>query len=197
MKHLLRSLPLLLLTTTTLFFVSCSKDGDPGKDGAQGPAGSKGDKGDKGDPGAVGTANVIYSTWLDVAYKPDTVHLAGGKIDTIGWYSGIEVPKLSKALLANGEVKVYINLNESTDPVITPIPYVDLSGINISYIAYEKTIEFYSNINASTYLDAGSNKKYQQYRYILIPGGTTARTATGNVDWNDYKSVQAFLGLKD
>lgn len=193
MKHLLRSLPLLLLTTTTLFFVSCSKDsGEPGADGAQGPPGSKGDK---GDPGAVGTANVIYSNWLDVVYKPDTLHLAGGKIDTIGWYVGIDVPKLSKNLLATGDVKVFINLNESTDPVITPIPYVASSGINISYVAYEKVIEFYSNINAGTYVDGGL--KYQQYRYVLIPGGTTARTATGSVDWNNYKSVQAFLGLKD
>ncbi len=117
----------------------------------------------------MGTANVIYSDWLDVVYKPDTPHLAGGKIDTIGWYSGIEVPKLSKALLANGEVKVYINLNEASDPVITPVPYVDLSGINISYIAYEKAIEFYSNINASSYLDAVSNKNTSNTAIYLFP----------------------------
>jgi len=196
MKQLLRSLPLLLLTTTTLFFASCGKDGDPGADGPQGPAGSKGDKGDKGDPGAVGTANVIYSDWLDVAYLPDTVHLAGGKIDTIGWYSGIDVPKLSKTLLSTGEVKVYMNLNEASDPVIMPLPYSDEDGNIIRFIAYEKTIEFYSNIEeAGTYVDGGL--KYQQYRYVLIPGGTAARTATGSVDWNNYKSVQAFLGLKD
>lgn len=195
MKFFLRSLPLLLLTTTTLFLASCGKDGDPGKDGAQGPAGSKGDKGDKGDPGAVGTANVIYSAWLDVPYKPDTVHLAGGGIDTIGWYATIDAPKLSKTLLATGEVKVYVNLNESSDPVIAPLPYVDNSGIIIRYIAYEKAIEIDSNIDAGTILSGG--KKYQQYRYVLIPGGTQARTATGSVDWNNYKSVQAFLGLKD
>lgn len=196
MKHLLRSLPLLLLTTTTLFFVSCSKDGgEDGADGAQGPAGAKGDKGDKGDPGAVGTANVIYSDWLNIVYEPDTVHLAGGIIDTIGWYSGIDVPKLSKTLLATGDVKVYVNLNNATDPVIAPLPYVDNYGGNIRYIAYEKVIEFYATIDAGTYTDAGA--KYQQYRYVLIPGGTQARTATGSVDWNNYKSVQAFLGLKD
>ncbi len=35
-----------------------------------------------------------------------------------------------------------------------------------------------------------------QYRYILIPGGTSARMAK-SINWNDYKAVQAYLGLKD
>ena len=34
------------------------------------------------------------------------------------------------------------------------------------------------------------------FRYILIPGGTTARTAK-IIDWNNYAAVKAYLGLKD
>jgi len=39
--------------------------------------------------------------------------------------------------------------------------------------------------------------KYRQYRYILIPGSVNARVAKPAVNWNNYKEVQAYLGLKD
>jgi hypothetical protein len=44
--------------------------------------------------------------------------------------------------------------------------------------------------------DCMNGVKYQQYRYILIPGGAEARKAAG-IDWNDYKQVKAYLHLKD
>lgn len=116
MKRLMYSLAFLLLIAATVSSItSCSKKGDPG------PAGQQGQKGDKGDPGAngpggpagpkgdTGTVNVIYSNWLDVAYKPDTVHRAGGKIDTLGYYANIAAPKLTTSILNTGELKIYIN----------------------------------------------------------------------------------------
>lgn len=200
MRRLLHSLPFMLLMTTTLLFTSCSKDGEPG------PAGEQGEKGDKGDPGTggpagpagpkgdQGTANVIYSNWLDVVYKPDTIHLVNGQIDTLGYYADIDAPKLTKSMLNTGELKIYINLNSVADPVITTIPYNGGNGIYINFQAFESTISFYSNIDAGTLVNAGV--KYQQYRYVIIPGGTTARTASA-VDWNNYAAVKAYLGLKD
>jgi hypothetical protein len=64
------------------------------------------------------------------------------------------------------------------------------------------SIFLYSDEDASTFtIPSGPNagQKAWQYRYILIPGGTAGRSATGGktVDWNNYKSVQAYLGLKD
>ncbi|MFT3827393.1 MAG: collagen-like protein [Chitinophagaceae bacterium] len=172
-----------------LFLASCSKDGDAGA------------KGDKGDPGATGpegpagAANVIYSTWLDVPFKPDTIHTSGGKIDTIGYYSGINVPKLTLALLSTSDIKVYVNLNTAADPVIAPLPYVEESGIVIRFVAYEKAVQFSSNVDAGTYQDRQGNK-ILQYRYVIIPGGVAARKAD-NINWNDYAAVKAYLGLKD
>lgn len=197
MRRLFHSLPILLLIATTTLFTSCSKDG------AAGPAGQQGEKGDKGDTGPggpagpkgdPGSANVIYSNWLDVAYKPDTVHLAGGGIDTIGYYANVDAPKLTTNMLSTGEVKIYVNLNHVNDPVITTIPY-NGNGIFINFVAYESTIEFYSNIDAGTF-QSNTGVKYQQYRYVIIPGGTQARTASA-VDWNNYAAVKAYLGLKD
>lgn len=199
MKRLLHSLPfLLLIATAVLFTTSCSKSGDPG------PAGQQGQKGDKGDPGPAGpggpkgdpgTANVIYSDWLDVAYKPDTVHRAGGTIDTLGYFAFADAPKLTADILNKGEVKVYINFTNAADPTITSLPYTEQNGVFIRYVAYQQTLEFYSNINAGTYTDNAGAKRLQ-YRYILIPGGAAARTSN-TIDWKDYKAVKAYLGLKD
>ncbi|WP_220392838.1 hypothetical protein [Chitinophaga lutea] len=86
----MRFLPFLLLTATAaLFMSSCGKDGDvgpageKGENGDTGAGGPAGPAGPKGDPG---TANVIYSDWLNVIFKPDTVHRPGNVIDTLGYY---------------------------------------------------------------------------------------------------------------
>lgn len=203
MKQLMYSLTFLLLITAAVSSItSCSKKGDPGPAGQQGQKGDKGDKGDtgaggpggsKGDPG---TANVIYSDWLDVAYKPDTVHRAGGTIDTLGYYAIITAPKLTTSILNSGELKVYVNQNSAADPVITSLPYTDLrSGLYISYVAYQQAIQLESNGDIST-VQNNAGVKLRQYRYILIPGGVAARK-TNAVNWNNYNEVKAYLGLKD
>ena len=108
-----RNLASLLVLLSGLFFIflmtSCSKDGS---DGPQGPAGPVGPKGD------AGSGDVIYSAWLDVPFKPDTVHTAGGTIDTVGYYATIDVPKLTLELLNTADVQVYINSNDASDPTI-------------------------------------------------------------------------------
>ena len=56
-------------------------------------------------------------------------------------------------------------------------------------------IDLSSNYNMSTAVTTDGDT-VRQYRYILIPGGvTTGRMRV--VDWNDYKQVKAYLGLKD
>jgi hypothetical protein len=173
--------PLVLLSGLffVLFMISC------GKDGAAGPAGPKGDP---------GSGDVIYSEWLDVLFKPDTLHLAGGGIDTIGYYATIDVPKLTLALLSTADVKVYINTDDASDPLIYPLPYSAPSGLNIQMMAYTQTIELYSNEDVGTVTANG--KTYQQYRYMIVPGNAQARSAA-SVNWSDYTAVKASLGLKD
>jgi hypothetical protein len=183
--------PLVLLSG--LFFVmlavSCGKEGDAGPQGPDGPAGPPGPKGD------AGSGSVIYSEWLDVPFKPDTIHLAGGKIDTIGYYAIIDAPKLTLALLSKADVKVYINTNDATDPVIHHLPYFSsFTGLTIQVTTYTKMIELYSNADVGTVIANG--KKYQQYRYMIVPGDVTARSASP-VNWLDYAAVKVYLGLKD
>lgn len=170
--------PLVLLSGLffIVFMMSCSK---------QGATGPKGDAG----------TSVIYSDWLDVAYKPDTVHTAGGGIDTLGYYATIAAPKLTLEMLNTADVKVYINSSNATDPVIYSLPYNSASGLYIEVSAYTQTIQLYSNAQLSTTTD-GNGKKIQQYRYMIVPGNTTARAVT-SVNWGDYSAVKTYLGLKD
>ena len=180
--------PLALLSgfLFVMFLVSCSKEGPAGAEGPAGPPGPKGE----------GVADgVIYSDWLDVKYKPDTIHTAGGSIDTIGYYADIEVPKLTKEMLSIADVKAYINSSDNTDPEIYSLPYTSIGGLFIQMSAYENTISLYSNADVSTVLD-NKGKKYQQYRYMIVPGNAKANSAA-QVKWPEYETVKAYLKLND
>ena len=180
-----------------LFFAYCQKGdagpagpkGDTGANGAAGAAGAQGPKGDSG------TANVIYSAWLDVVYVPDTFRNAG-VLDTAGFSTNIPAAKLTAAIINGGEVKVYWNFGTSASPAVAPLPYFDVfyDVISIQPEFYVGRIFLYSTGNYSTINNNGV--KRNQYRYIIIPGGVNARVAQP-VDWNDYNKVKEYLGLKD
>ena len=170
-----------LLVSASFMVTSCSKEGP---EGPQGPQGPQGDKGDKGDPGA----NVTYSNWLDVNFEADTVH-NGAIIDTVGWFSLINAPKITAQILNQGEIKVYVNLNTAADPVIVSLPFLD----QILAFFYTSTIELSAVGNFST-IDVGGGTKIQQYRYIIIPGGLPARTS---INWDNYEEVKKYLKLKN
>jgi len=162
-----------------MFIMSC------GKQGATGPAGPAGPKGDS----ASGT--VYYSDWLDLTYQADTIHNAQGKIDTIGYYAIIEAAKLTAAMLNTADVRVFINSNDASDPVIYSLPYNGASGLYIEAYVYTQKIELYSNAQMSTVSTGG--KKIQQYRYMIVPGNSKI-TVT---DWSNYAAVKAYLRIKD
>lgn len=173
-----------LLLLSGIFFVmlieSCGKKGDTGP---AGPAGPKGD--------SASTA-VIYSDWLDVTYKPDTV-ITQGKIDTIGYYADITVPALTATMLNTADVKVYINSSDSSNPIVYPLPYYASSGLYIQVTDLLQDIQLYSNGQVGTVLSNG--KKIQQYRYMIVPGNSEVKTS--GINWADYASVKAHFGLKD
>jgi hypothetical protein len=180
-----------------MFMISCGKDGSTGPAGTNGTDGTDGAAGPAGPagPAGAGSATVIYSDWLDVPFKPDTIHTAGGKIDTVGFYAIIDAPKLTLALLSTADVKVYINTDNASDPQIYPLPYNARSGLYIDVTAYTQKIQLYSNSDVGTAL-GNDGTKYQQYRYMIVPGNTGARSAA-QVNWSDYAAVKAYLGLKD
>jgi len=191
-----------LLFATTLIIVSCSKGpaGDTGPAGAQGPAGPAGSTGPQG---TTGTANVIYSPWLNVTFEQ--------VLDT-NWLGQIPASKLTDSILNKGEVKVYFNAgNDSTNnqfvlalPVYEPFLFGSDSGpltLTINTYFSTQSISVVSNLDISSYKDDKGYNNFQ-FRYIIIPGGTTATAASINgennsINWNDYKQVKKLLGLKD
>ncbi|MBV7530286.1 collagen-like protein [Chitinophaga sp. sic0106] len=186
----------LILSAVVMFMVSCSKDGEPGPAGAQGPAGTNGTqgpagpKGDTGAKGDTGVANVIYSAWLDVPFAADTVQYPGGVIDTVGWYGQIAVAKLTADMIGKSDVKVYINMNTPASPQVLALPFY--GSFSLFNLLVPGGIILQSNVRIGTVSVNGT--KYQQYRYILIPGGVAARSV---IDWNNYEAVKAYLNLVD
>lgn len=181
-----------VLSYLTLLFFGCQK-GDAGPAGPAGPTGPQGPKGDSA------SSDVIYSSWLDVTYTADTIHI-GSIVDTIGYYTDITAAKLSSSIISSGEVKVYMNLGTSDSADVVPLPYLDVfSGISVSPQFYSQRIALYSNTNTSTLTRSG--RKYLQYRYILVPGSVPARWVPPvehkTIDWANYNEVKTILHLQN
>lgn len=174
------------LVAISLLFANCKK-GDAGPEGPAGPAGPAGAQGPKGD---TGTANVIYSAWLDVTY---TVDIADNG-DTLGYYANIPAPKLTSAILNSGEMKVYFNFGTTAQPDVVPLPLSDpFYGLVFTVDYFVQRIYVYANFDPSTVVSGGN--KYYQHRYILIPGSVPGRMA--KPDWKDYNKVKEQLGIPD
>ncbi len=187
------------LLAITLLFAYCKK-GDTGPAGPAGPAGSAGAAGSQGPKGDTGTANVIYSAWLDVTFAPDTVHTPTGvgtafTIDTLGFFADIPAAKLDSVMLATGEMKVYLNLGSSSNSAVVPLPYFDVySGASISPAFLINDISLYADFDASSRTQSGV--KSRQYRYILVPGGVLGGRLV-KPNWKDYNAIKTFFGIKD
>jgi hypothetical protein len=125
----------------------------------------------------------------------------------------IPAPKLADSILNKGEIKVYFNAGNDAPggqfvlslPAYEPFLFTDtlshpLTLIINPYFTLD-TISIISNFDISSFKDNNGNNNFQ-FRYILIPGGTTALPVSANgtkksINWNDYNEVKAYLGLKD
>jgi hypothetical protein len=196
MKQKFLTIPCLVVAIA-LIIASCSK-GPAGPTGPAGPIGAAGPAGSNGTPGATGatgTANVIYSAWLNVKYKGS---------DTTGWFAQITAPRLTDTILNKGAIKVYFNAGSdsaNSQIVMTlPIDDIAITGAIINAYFQKQLITLVSTHDVSS--DSLRGYHYYQYRYVLIPGAVTALPVTANgyktgINWNDYKQVKQYLGLKD
>jgi len=196
-----------LLLAFGLFVYSCQK-GDAGAVGPAGPTGATGATGGDGKDGKdgstgakgdTGTANVIYSDWLDVGFQPTTVENATDPslLDTTGFFAQISAPKLSSDILNKGEIKVYINEYDPETEITTvyPLPYDD-DSVKARLSFYEQTITVKANRDLSTISYSPDPNKSYQFRYVLIPGGVKDQSAS-KIDWNNYAQVKSYLGIRN
>jgi len=198
MKLKLFTLPCIFLLAITLMLASCAKEGPAGAQGPagpagpQGPAGPAGSNGAPGAPGAPGSANVIYSAWLNVTFRPASA-------DSSVWVAEIAAPRLVDSILNKGVMKVYVNAgsDSAASQFIVTLPTYDpfvLGAIVTPYFSPQK-ITLVATDDMSSFKIRNYN--YLQYRYVLVPGGTSTGRLANPIDWNDYKQVKEYLGLRD
>lgn len=184
MKTLQFTKQFLIVVLISSLFVACSKeDGEDGAVGPQGPQGEQGiqgeagedgedgEDGEQGEKGDTGTANVIYSEWLD-----SPIVDADDNIESPTANGDIDAASLSQEIVDQGTVLVFGKV-EANDNVYT-LPFIGNQGVSYYYYYKLETI----NIRLATVdgSDIGS-PLFSQYRYVLIPGGVEASNGIGGI----------------
>ena len=164
----------------TLLVLSCSKEdgqdgatGPQGPQGEQGPAGPQGAQGEQGETGAqgeTGSANVIYSAWVDS-------ELADNIITTSAFFS-IDAPLLTDDIIDEGVILVYgrsfpAPITNDTDVFGLPIVF-GAARQQSYYFRAENAEQLDIVVAANEEGDPVGSPFFEAYRYILIPGVTPA-----------------------
>jgi hypothetical protein len=169
-------LSILLLMILGTSIISCSDDGKDGVDGLNGM------------DGEPGTANVIYSDWLERPNGTETTIDA-----TSGMLYTYSVPQITNEILNSGTVLVYMQFNGAD---IFALPYTSRAGGNINTIEAITTlgnlkIFRYRHDGVAPAISVGFGVKF---RYIIIPGGTPAARSI-NLRDRSYEEVCELLAI--
>ncbi|RDY59901.1 collagen-like protein [Flagellimonas nanhaiensis] len=170
-----------LIYTLAILFIgsliaSCSaEDGETGPAGPQGPQGEQGPagangadgaQGEQGEQGDPGTANVMYSDWIDTELGNNIVGASASFV--------IDAPDIDEDMLDFGTILVYARRTDvSLGSLVYPLPVVFGAARQQSY--YFRAQDGEIRISVATNEEgesAGDGSFLEQYRYVLIPGGT-------------------------
>ncbi|KKN78011.1 hypothetical protein LCGC14_0354410 [marine sediment metagenome] len=204
----------------TLIFIAsllfaCSKD--DGKDGAIGPAGAQGEQGvagsdgvdgadgvdgEDGEDGATGTANVIYSDWIDSEFDAN--------INTTSASFTIDAPSMTQEFIDTGVILVFGKSKPnpvSFDTDVYGLPIVFGASLQQSHYFRAEAAEELDIVVAAN--EQGENVGvpfFGEYRYVLIPGeveasngigGLGSKTATLDYTKMSYEEVTAHFGIEE
>lgn len=164
-------------------FASIACEGPAGPDGAQGPQGEQGPEGPQGPQGETGTANVIYSEWMDIEWN---------LIDTESVKSlRIEEENLTEEFRGSGVVVAYaMNTSES----IFQLPMISSMAEWRFYHWFRgEFITF--ELESFDFSPVPEEIGNWQIRYILIPGGVPAKMSKDFFE--DYNAVKEYFGIPD
>lgn len=156
--------------------MACSKDdgndGAVGPQGAQGEQGPAGAQGESGEDGETGTANVIYSDWIVSGFEDDIM-------STSSTFE-IDAPLLTDEIINNGVILVY----GRTPSIVYPLPATFPNTQEAYYIRIPVsggTLQV--RVRTLDGSDVGGTI-FDEYRYILIPGGTSAGKSAASKDYS-------------
>ena len=205
---------LFLIFFTLLFLAGCSKDGEDGAIGPQGPQGEQGPagpagadgadgedgaQGDQGEQGDPGTANVMYSEWIDTEF--------GNSIATSAASFTIDAPEIDADMLNFGTILVF---GRRAD--ILPGPIVDIRVYQLPIVfgaARQQSYFFVATNDEEIIISVHANEEgesvgdgdfLEQYRYVLIPGGTPTSAKFSNseeLSAMSYEEIQELFEIQD
>ena len=170
-------------------------DGVDGTDGTNGEDGTDGEEGTDGEDGAVGTANVIYSDWIDNGF-PFPINAPSSSFD-------IEAPNLQQEIIDNGVVMVFGRTPSGA--FVYQLPIVFGASVQISYY-FRVELETVSirAANMREGEDLVSLISFAEYRYVIIPGGREAGggggiTSKAKIDYTTltYAEIAAHFNIPD
>lgn len=178
------------IPTLAIALATGACEGPTGPQGDQGPQGAQGPQGEQG---PEGTANVIYSEWtaFDVANWSE----AQSEYGQMRREYPIDVPELDAEILATGTVQVYARVPGTLGDKVFPLPWIyGLTKGIAQVLGFELEpatiiINFHDLVDDS--VDPGTFGSGAEYRYVIIPGGTTAAPVQGA----DYHTLMDQWGI--
>jgi hypothetical protein len=146
-----------------------------------------------------GTANVLYSSWIDVNWD------GGG---AYGRHMNISESRVTEEFLNTGAIQMYLKVDGSNAFSIIPLSYID--GDHELYFYAGLSTDPQQPFNGVVLaLDHVSGQPIeqsaidyfaaQQVRYVLIPGGASLSKASNDIPINldDYEQVKKYYGIKN
>lgn len=192
---------LLSVFVAMLIFASCSKDGEDGAVGPQGPQGEQGPAGPQGDAGAdgaqgeqgdPGTANVMYSEWIQADFlNPNaaTSNIMGLDVLSPGEYNkDTDLIMVYGANDINGDYEIF------------QLPYTYNENVVFGFGLYGSETTGNTSLQIRTYTIDGSSVNFSYfdyYRFIIIPGGTpfAGKVATQDFSRMSYEEVTDYFHI--
>ncbi|WP_373518927.1 hypothetical protein [Pricia sp.] len=142
--------------------------GEQGEQGEQGSQGEQGPKGDQGPKGNTGTANVIYSDWIDTEF-PNNITVPGAGFD-------IDAPDLIKDIMDKGTIMVFARNLTIFGFDYFALPFITGENQHNFRIEKEKVLRItVATLSGDQDTQVG-NPFFEDYRYVIIPGGQPATT---------------------
>ncbi|WP_435654453.1 hypothetical protein [Cellulophaga baltica] len=199
MKKTHLSTKLFLMIIFTIGLVACTgEDGIDGLNGIDGINGVDGLNGTNGTNGENGNANVIASEW----FGPDAQYFESNGYTKYAEFEKL-VSEIDTAMYDYGTILVYAKFDNFVEEV-WPVDHIALLPLHISGGTTEHFYTTYSSIGSikiryrresglvpETYNISSS----AQFRYILIPQITTAKSAPENFSKMSYNEIINYFGL--
>ncbi|NJB71575.1 hypothetical protein GGR42_002037 [Saonia flava] len=180
------------------FFVSCSKDGEDGAIGPQGPQGEQGiagPTGSDGEQGEPGTANVIYSDWIQSNFlnpNASTQNVMG-----LGTFSLEEYDITADVILVYGGN----NINSGSFEVFQ-LPYTRINENEFFGFGLFGDGDGDTSLQVRVNTLDGSTSLFSYidyYRYIIIPGEVVSTTVKSTLDYAkmSYKEICTHFNIPE